>query len=173
MAFLKFLFRVEGFRQVEKPQRYPNREERAVLAAEIANEAIRCCGTTLSGKCHVIDGDTIVIKNIHVRLFGIDAPELEHPWGQKSKWKMVELCKGKEVTAEVSGELSHNRVVATCRLPDGRDLSAELVRRGLALDWAAYSGGRYRHLEPDGVRRKLWRAAQRQSRPKAAVSSSA
>ena len=30
---------------------------------------------TLSGHARVIDGDTIVIGEVHVRLFGIDAPE--------------------------------------------------------------------------------------------------
>ena len=38
----------------------------------------------------------------------------------------------------------------------------ELVRIGLALDWPKFSGGKYRHLEPEDARRKLWRAAARQ-----------
>jgi endonuclease YncB( thermonuclease family) len=54
---------------------------------------------------------------------------------------------------------SYNRVVAVCTLPDGRDLSAEMVKAGLALDWEKFSGGKYRHLEPEGVRKKLWRCA--------------
>jgi endonuclease YncB( thermonuclease family) len=117
---------------------------------------------TLRGKCHVIDGDTIVIDRVHIRLAGIDAPELDHPWGKKAKWAMATLCKGQVVTAEVTPELSCDRVVALCFLPDGRDLSAEMVRLGLALDWKRFSGGRYRHLEPEGVRKKLWRCDARQ-----------
>lgn len=40
----------------------------------------------LKGQCWVIDGDTIVIDKVHIRLAGIDAPELDHPYGQKAKW---------------------------------------------------------------------------------------
>lgn len=118
--------------------------------------------TLLKGRCWVIDGDTIVIEKVRIRLAGIDAPELEHPWGRKSKWALVELCKGQTVTARIKPELSHDRVVAECFLPDGRDLAAELVRRGLALDWTKFSGGKYRHLEPPDARRKLWRGDARQ-----------
>jgi hypothetical protein len=116
----------------------------------------------LQGKCWVIDGDTIVINDVRIRLAGIDAPELDHPWGQKSKWAMVQLCKGQTVTARIRPELSYDRMVAECYLPDGRDLAAELVRMGLALDWPKFSGGKYRALEPPDARRRLWMAAARQ-----------
>jgi micrococcal nuclease len=120
-------------------------------------------GEVVRGRCWVIDGDTIVIGQMRIRLAGIDAPELDHPWGQKSKWALVALCKGHVVTAHVTGEFSYDRVVARCVLPDGRDLAAELVKFGLALDCPNYSGGRYRHLEPPDARRRLWRAAGRQA----------
>ena len=118
--------------------------------------------TVLRGRCWVFDGDTIVINRVHIRLAGIDAPELDHPWGIKSKWALVQLCKGQIVTARIRPELSYDRVVAECYLPDGRDLAAELVRSGLALDWPKFSGGKYRHLETSEARRKLWRADARQ-----------
>lgn len=118
--------------------------------------------TTLTGKCYVIDGDTIQIGKVRLRLAGIDAPELDHPWGQKAKWELVKLCKGQVITAEIEPRLSYDRVVATCYLPDGRDLGAEMVKRGLALDWPKFSGGRYSHLEPPDARKKHWKAAARQ-----------
>lgn len=110
----------------------------------------------------MIDGDTIVIGKVNIRLAGIDAPELDHPYGQASKWALVALTRGRRVTAEVTGELSYDRVVARCLLDDGRDLAAELVKQGLAIDWARYSGGAYRDLEPEGIRKRLWRADRRQ-----------
>jgi micrococcal nuclease len=119
--------------------------------------------TIVSGWCRVIDGDTIVINGMHIRLAGIDAPELDHPWGHQSKWAMVKLCKGQTVTARIKPYMSYDRVVAECFLPDGRDLAAELVQAGLALDWPKFSGGKYRHLEPPDARKKLWRANLRQS----------
>ncbi|WP_082237402.1 thermonuclease family protein [Roseovarius tolerans] len=117
---------------------------------------------SLKGKCWVIDGDTIVIDKVHVRLAGIDAPELNHPWGRNSRSAMIRLCKGQIITAELHPESTYDRAVATCYLPDGRDLAAELVRQGLAIDWPKFSGGRYKHLEPEGIRKKLWRADAKQ-----------
>lgn len=117
---------------------------------------------TIIGHCYVVDGDTIRMGNVNLRLAGIDAPELDHPWGQKAKWELVALCKGHKVRAELEPEKSYDRVVATCYLPDGRDLSAEMVKCGLALDWPKFSGGKYSHLEPEGVRKKHWKAAARQ-----------
>ena len=110
---------------------------------------------TFSGRAYVIDGDTIVVRNTKIRLWGIDAPELDRPYGQKAKWAMVAICRGTMISVELDGETSHDRFVGICRLPDGTDIAAELVRRGLALDVPYYSGGRYRHLEPQGVRRRL------------------
>ena len=117
---------------------------------------------TLKGKAWVIDGDTIVIDKVHIRLAGIDAPELNHPWGRKSKSAMIELCKGQIITAELLPDTTYERAVGICRLADGRDLAAELVKMGLAIDWPKYSGGRYGHLEPEGIRKKLWRADAKQ-----------
>lgn len=119
-------------------------------------------GSTIRGRCWVIDGDTIAIGEIRIRLAGIDAPELDHPYGRNAKGALIGLCRGQIVTATVTGDLSHDRVVARCALPDGRDLAAELVAMGLALDWSKFSGGCYRHLEPGDARRKLWRADARQ-----------
>jgi endonuclease YncB( thermonuclease family) len=114
------------------------------------------------GRAYVIDGDTIDIAGVRIRLFGIDAPELDHPYGNTAKWTLVRLCKGVTIRAELDGALSHQRSVALCYLPDGRDLSAEMVKAGMAIDWTRYSGGRYRHLEVPGIRRRLWRCDARQ-----------
>jgi len=139
---------------------YSTRQEIAVRYVEGAKQ--QQATTLLKGRCWVIDGDTVVINKVCVRLAGIDAPELEHPWGRLSKSALIELSRGQIVTARVRPELSYDRVVAECFLPDGRDLAAEQVRRGLALDWPKFSGGKYRHLEPPDARRKLWRADARQ-----------
>lgn len=109
----------------------------------------------LEGPAYVIDGDTIRIKKIKIRLAGIDAPELDRPWGQASKWEMVKNCKGHRIRVELTGDTSYDRLVGTCYLPDGTDIGAEIVKAGLALDGGLYSAGKYRHLEPAGVRRKI------------------
>lgn len=116
----------------------------------------------VTGTAYVVDGDTLRIGKKQIRLFGIDAPELDHPFGQKAKWALVRLCKGQTVRAEIRERDAHDRTVAKCFLPDGRDLSAEMVKMGLAIDWPKFSGGTYSHLEQPGVRKSLWLADARQ-----------
>ncbi|QDC11653.1 hypothetical protein FHY55_15510 [Oceanicola sp. D3] len=112
----------------------------------------------IRGPAWVIDGDSIVIAKTQIRLFGIDAPELNHPYGQKAKWALVKLCKGKLIRAEITDIDHHGRTVAKCALPDGRDLSEEMVKIGMAIDWPKFSGGKYQSFEPPDVRKKLWLA---------------
>ncbi len=118
--------------------------------------------TILKGLAYVVDGDTVIIKKTQVRLFGVDAPEINHPYGKKAKWALVSLCKGQTVQAEIIEQDDHGRTVAHCSLPDGRDLSAEMVKLGLAIDWPKFSGGKYRALEVPDARKKLWLADARQ-----------
>ena len=109
----------------------------------------------IKGKAYVIDGDTIRIGSTKIRLAGIDAPEEDQPWGRKSKWAMYEICKGQVITVELDGTRSYDRLVGTCYLPDGRDIGAEIVKCGLALDLPEFSHGKYRRFEPQGARRRL------------------
>lgn len=118
--------------------------------------------TPLTGRAYIIDGDTLAIQSTQVRLFGIDAPELDHPYGKNAKGALLSLCKGHDVRAEIIAQDAHGRTVARCYLADGRDLSAEMVKLGLAIDWAKFSNGQYRSLELLGVRKKLWLADARQ-----------
>ena len=111
----------------------------------------------------MVDGDTIVIQKVQIRLFGVDAPELNHPFGQKAKWQLVSLCKDQVVRADILEQDRHGRTVARCYLADGRDLSAEMVKAGLAIDWPKYSGGQYRQLEKPDARKKMWLADARQN----------
>ena len=109
----------------------------------------------ITGKCHVVDGDTRHIGKHKIRLAGINAPELNEPYGQQAKWAMVKLCKGQVVTAYPDGELSYERIVAKCFLEDGRDLAAEMVKMELALDIPMFPNADYKHLETPNSRPKL------------------
>ncbi len=75
---------------------------------------------------------------------------------------MVSLCKGQIIRAEILEQDTHGRTVAKCYLPDGSDLSAEMVKLGMAIDWPKFSGGVYKKLEVHNVRKKLWLADARQ-----------
>ena len=117
---------------------------------------------TLYGPAYIIDGDSLVIQKTQIRLYGVDAPEMNHPYGKKAKWALVSMCKGQKILAEVLFEDDYGRTVARCYLPDGRDISAEMVKLGLALDWPKFSNGEYSALEIPDVRKKLWLADARQ-----------
>ncbi|MEJ6398661.1 thermonuclease family protein [Yoonia sp. 208BN28-4] len=119
-------------------------------------------GHQLKGLAYVIDGDSLRIKKTEIRLFGVDAPEFHHPFGKMAKSKLIKLVKGHVVCAEIIDSDDHNRCVAICYLADGRDLSAEMVKANLALDWPKFSGGAYKHLEPPDARRRMWLADARQ-----------
>lgn len=75
---------------------------------------------------------------------------------------MVSLCKGQVIRAEVTEQDNHGRTVAKCYLPDGSDLSAEMVKLGMAIDWPKFSCGVYQKFEVRDVRKKLWLADARQ-----------
>ena len=83
--------------------------------------------SSMSGTCHVIDGDTIVIGKQKVRFAGMNAPELNEPYGKQAK----------------------------CFLPDGRDLAAEMVKMELALDIPHFPNADYKEFETPNSRRKL------------------
>ena len=112
----------------------------------------------MTGRAFTIDGDTVVVGGIHVRLQGLDAEELNMTNGPKSREVMIDIIGNQVITCNPDGTRSYNRIVASCFLPDGTDISREIIRRGWALDCAHYSHGRYRADEPAGVRQKLYQA---------------
>jgi len=123
--------------------------------------AVHGQSNTLAGPVRVIDGDTIVLTdtNTHIRLNGVDAPEVVHPgydhddpFGPEARDEMRRIVGDKVVRCELNGARSYERLIGVCFLPDGTDIGAEIIRRGLALDCPHFSGSKYRTLEPDGVR---------------------
>lgn len=117
---------------------------------------------TIRGVPTVLDGDTISVGGVHVRLDGVDAEETAHfgrpaePHGSAARAAMQEIVGiGAPVRCELNGQRTHDRLVGVCFNARGQDIGGELVRRGLALDCAHYSQGRYRALEPAGARGRL------------------
>jgi micrococcal nuclease len=128
-----------------------------LLLALLASPAV--AGERLVGRARVIDGDTIVIGGVHVRLQGVAAPEVAHPGqpqdepGGPEAWAFMQgLVEDRTVVCALTGERSRGRRVGTCMV-DGRDIGGELIEAGLARDCARYSHGRYAALEPEAARR--------------------
>ena len=119
---------------------------------------------TLTGKViAVADGDTITVlhgKEQHrIRVSDIDCPERKQPFGTKAKQFTGELTFGETVTYRVSKTDRYGRLVARVILPDGRDLSVELVKAGLAWHYKKYSDDQELarlEVEARKAKRGLW-----------------
>ena len=108
----------------------------AVLAlVTIAAGGVVAGEAVITGKCvKVIDGDTLIIeceKNRRtVNIEGIDAPELDQPWGKEVRSFVRDMVRGEDVEVEVI-EGDGDAVVARVTV-NGVDLSEMLASRGLA-----------------------------------------
>lgn len=66
----------------------------------------------------VKDGDSLVVERVRekrqseLRLFGIDAPELDQPWGIQSRTALRRLVGGKTITVETMDRDRYGRLVA-------------------------------------------------------------
>ena len=91
MFGLKGLIKREIRKTIRSVVSSPSRKT-VVTKTTIKQVQTRVEPKVITGKCHVIDGDTIAIGKQKIRLAGINAPELNEPWGQKAKWELVGLC---------------------------------------------------------------------------------
>jgi endonuclease YncB( thermonuclease family) len=100
------------------------------------------------GRVLVTDGDTIVIRDVRIRLEGIDAPETDqicldrderrYPCGVKAREALQELIGDRAVTC-VGDEIDqYGRRIMTCSAA-GRDINAAMVDAGWALAYVRYS----------------------------------
>lgn len=110
----------------------------------------------------VIDGDTLTaLVGGHletIRLEGIDAPEKGAPYSQKAKSLLAELVFHKSIVLIGVGRDRYNRLLARV-LVDGLDVSAEMVKAGLAWHYRKYSDDPVLDLEEEKARvskRGLW-----------------
>lgn len=92
----------------------------------------------------ILDGDTYDIlldgnKTVRIRMEGIDAPERGMPFYQVSKKYLSSLCFKSNVHLKIRGKDMHDRTLAFSYLDDGRELSQEMVKAGLAWHYKQYS----------------------------------
>jgi endonuclease YncB( thermonuclease family) len=91
---------------------------------------------------NVHDGDTVTVldqdnKKFHIRLQGIDAPELKQEFGSLSQENLSRMVLGKQVTIFWNKVDKYRRTVGTIML-DGRDMNIEQVKAGLAWHFKKY-----------------------------------
>lgn len=103
----------------------------------------------LKGPAEVVDGDTLLVGGERVRLWGIDAPELEQPCrrggacGQRARAHLAQLTAWRSLICDKRGSDRYGREVAQCFVakPDGSgkadgenaDIGRAMVRAGQAM----------------------------------------
>ena len=102
---------------------------------------------TLTGSADIVDGDTIKVGGIPVRLEGIDAPE---SWqtcnrdgriygcGQQATQALANLIAGQSVQCEIAGRDAYGRALGVCTAA-GIELNRTMVRDGWAFAFIKYS----------------------------------
>jgi len=102
---------------------------------------------TLSGKAEIVDGDTVKVGGLPVRLYGIDAPEgrqtcernaKTYACGKEATQALADLIKERPLQCEIVGKDGFGRVLGTCLAGD-TELNAAMVRSGWALAFVKYS----------------------------------
>jgi micrococcal nuclease len=98
---------------------------------------------SFTGRClTVLDGDTVEVSQngtaLRIRLEGIDCPERNQPFAEQAKAFTANLIAGKTVTVIEKEKDTYGRTVARVFV-DGRDVSVELLKAGLATHYKQYS----------------------------------
>jgi len=119
----------------------------------------------IAGQARVVDGDTLEIGAVKVRLYGIDAPEAKQTcqrdgldWlcGAAAAKHLRDLIGGADVSCEGDETDRYGRTIAVCQTST-LELNAAMVQAGMALAFRRYSS---KYVEDeDGARVKklgLW-----------------
>ena len=74
-----------------------------------------------------------------IRLYGIDCPEKEQPYGREATDEASSLLMNQNVTVEEKGRDRYGRLLAKLQLSDGRSVNQELVRTGACWWYRKYA----------------------------------
>ncbi|RPE72054.1 endonuclease YncB(thermonuclease family) [Pacificibacter maritimus] len=126
---------------------FPSVKTGGLEAAQTATFAPDKTTPQYSGKARIIDGDTLALGAVKVRLHGIDAPELAQTcmdaqgkiWGC-GQWSMAALQSLAQDTVQCAQTDvdRYGRIVAVCRAA-GVNLNHAMVAHGAAFAYAKYS----------------------------------
>ncbi len=134
---------------------------RVVLLLVLLVTASPALAETLSGRAKAVDGDTIRVAGIAVRLKGVAAPERSEAGGRDAAVWLGGLIDGRAVVCELMAERTWGRRVGWCSI-GGLDLGEAVIAAGLARDCPRWSRRRYAGVErPEAARLPLPKYCQR------------
>lgn len=90
---------------------------------------------TITGKVsHEVDGDTVDINSIRIRLSLVDTPEKGQPGFKESKAYVTTLCLGKNATVNIDDDQPIDRFGRTIGVLycNGSDVNSKLLENGMA-----------------------------------------
>lgn len=115
---------------------------RTRASADVAVQSSRVYPAAKHHVAKVHDGDSLALLSDNVRhevrLSGIDAPEWRQPFGDEAREELALLLKDSVITFTDEGQDPYHRNLVRL-YAGGRDVNLEMVRRGLAWHYRAYS----------------------------------
>jgi micrococcal nuclease len=136
-----------------------------IISLLASTAALRSCNTPLEQQTqnperaesiftaqvtYVHDGDTISVtspgqaKPLKLRLWGVDAPELNQPYGRMARKSLQGSILGKKVSVRVHEKDRYGRLVAELQI-DKHDIGTSLIKQGFAW-WYQRHAQDARHL---------------------------
>ena len=126
-----------------------------------------CSAEEITGIPRLVDGDSIRIADVDIRLHGIDAPEAKQlclvkgdDWacGETATKALKKIIGKASIRCEWKQRDRFERALGTC-YRDGHDIGELMVERGLAVAYTGYSGKYIMNQEEAKKARKgLWGA---------------
>ncbi len=114
----------------------------------------------ITGAARVVDGDTVEVQGVKIRLHGIDAPESKQQcqrtsgefWacGKQATLALVEKISGSQIRCDGRDQDRYGRVIAVCFSGD-TDLNAWMVSQGWAVSYRRYSKDYVNHENTAGA----------------------
>ncbi|WP_236622474.1 thermonuclease family protein [Thermus tengchongensis] len=137
------------------------------LLLEQTGQSTALAQSVLMGRASVVDGDTLEIQGVRIRLWGVDAVESSQtcrygdgrvwPCGRQAAFALADFLGQRTVRCKRRDTDRHGRMVAVCWVGE-TELNRWLVAQGWALDYTRYSGGTYLAAQEEARRnrRGIW-----------------
>lgn len=133
-----------------------------IAAAAISGFSSPALAQSIIGRATAVDGDSLSVGGMSVRIFGIDAPEgkqtcrkdgSEWPCGEEARVRLERLISNGPVRCDSQGLDTFGRTVAICKV-GGMDIGQAMVGDGWAVAFTKYSSN---YVGPEAEAKRLGR----------------